>query len=62
MPWCSELNDLDTVPGGDPQCIDTQRKHEQVKLKLSLLEQHKACTAQVHARVKWVEKGEKNTS
>ena len=31
----SELNDLDTALDGDPQCIETQRKREQVKLKLS---------------------------
>ena len=57
-----ELNDLDIALGGDPQCIETQRKREQVTLKLELLEQHKAGAVQVRARAKWVEKGEKNTS
>ena len=56
---CSELDDLDTALDGDPQCIEPQRKREQVKLKLELLEQRKAHAAQVRARAKWVEKGEK---
>ena len=37
-------------------------KREQGKLKLELLEQRKAHAAQVRARAKRVEKGEKNTS
>ena len=56
---CSELDDLHTALGGDPQRIETQRKREQMKLKLELLEQRQAHAAQVRARVKWVEKGEK---
>ena len=35
---CSELNDLHTALDGVPQCIETQRKREQGKLKLELLE------------------------
>ena len=56
-----ELNDVDIALGGDPQCIETQRKREQFQLKHELLEQHKARAAQVRARAKWVEEGEKNT-
>ena len=57
----NELNDLDTALGRDPQRIVSQRKREHVKLKLELLEQHKARPAQVRARANWIEMGEKNT-
>ena len=38
----------------------TQAKREQVKLKIEVIEQHKARAAQVRVRVRRVEKGEKN--
>ena len=57
----NELNDLDTALAADPQCTFTQGKREHTKLKLELLEGHKARAAQVRARAQWVQKGEKNT-
>ena len=53
-----ELNDLDTALAADPQCTVTRGKHEHTKLKLELLEEHKARAAQVRARAQWVKKGE----
>lgn len=57
----NELNDLDTYLGSNPQCDSAQVKRENVKMRLELLEVNKARAAQVRARIKWVEEGEKNT-
>ena len=45
----------------DPVCVAAQSKRHQIKIKIELFEQQKFRAAQVHARVKWVEEGEKNT-
>lgn len=38
-----------------------KRRENRLKLKIEVTEQHKARAAQVRARSRWVEKGEKNT-
>ena len=42
-------------------CRYPKNQRDQVKIKIELLEQQKSRAAQVRARVKWVEEGEKNT-
>ena len=56
----NELNDLDVALSASPSSAVTQAKREQVKLKIEVIEQHKARAAQVRARARWLEKGEKN--
>jgi hypothetical protein len=57
----NELNELDVKLSADPSCVETQQKRENVKLQLEIMEQHAAHSAQIRARVKWIENGEKNT-
>ena len=57
----SELNDSDSTLAANPACVAAQSKRDQIKIKIELLEKQKSCAAQVHARVKWMEEGEKNT-
>ena len=49
----------DSALAANPECVATQNQRDQVKIKIELLEQQKSCAAQVRARVKWVEEGEK---
>ena len=59
---CNELNDLDVALSASPSSPVTQAKREQVKVKNRRdWTQHKARAAQVRARGRRVEKGEKNT-
>lgn len=57
----AELNDLDARLANDPDNCGMQCERENLKLKIELVEQCKARAAQVRARAKWVEQGEKNT-
>ena len=57
----SELNDSDSALAANPGCVAAQSKRDQINIKIELLEQQKSRAAQVRARVKWVEEGEKNT-
>ena len=54
------MNDLDVALSASPSSTVAQAKREQVKLKIEVTEQHKARAAQVRARARWLEKGEKN--
>ena len=54
-----KLNDIDSALAANPQCVGTQNQRDQVKIKIELLERQKSRAAQVRARVKWVEEGEK---
>ena len=56
-----KLNDTDSALAANPECVATQNQRDQVKIKTELFEQQKSRAAQVRARVKWVEEGEKNT-
>ena len=58
----NELDDLDKWLSKHPDCVDTLKKRENIKLKLELQETEKARAAQVRSRAKWVELGEKNNS
>ena len=58
----NELNDLDKHLSKFPNCQDSQRRRDNIKLSLELKETEKARAAQVRSRVKWVELGEKNNS
>ena len=57
----NELNDSDSALAANPARVAAQSKRDQIKIKIELLEQQKSRAAQVRARVKWVEEGEKNT-
>ena len=57
----SELNDSDSTLAANPACVAAQSKRDQIKMEIELFEQQKSRAAQVRARVKWVEEGEKNT-
>ena len=58
----NELDDLDKWLSKHPNCQETLKKREKIKLKLEIEETEKARAAQVRSRVKWVELGEKNNS
>ena len=55
-----KLNDINSALATNPECVATQNQRDQVKIKIELLERQKSHAAQVCARVKWVEEGEKN--
>ena len=57
----SELNDSDSALAANPARVAAQSKRDQIKMEIELFEQQKSRAAQVRARVKWVEEGEKNT-
>ena len=56
-----ELDDKEAKLSKTPQCSLTLAARDQLKLKIEIIEQHKARAAQVRSRVKWIEDGEKNT-
>ena len=55
------LNDLDATLASKPDCSETLKRRQEVKLQLELTELHDAKAAQVRSRMKWIEEGEKNT-
>ena len=57
----NELNDSDSALAANPARVAAQSKRDQIKMEIELFEQQKSRAAQVRARVKWVEEGEKNT-
>ena len=57
-----EGNSLDIALGTKLNCVSTQEKPENVKLKIELLEQHKERAVQVRDRAEWIDKGNKNTN
>ena len=57
----SELIDSDSALAANPGCVAAQSKRDQIQIKLELFEPQNSRAAQVRARVKWVEVGEKNT-
>ena len=51
-----ERNNLDIALGTKPNCVSTQEKRENVKLKTESLEQHKELAVQVRDGAEWIEK------
>ena len=58
----NELNDIEIFLSKHPNCQESQKKKDKIKLTLELKETEKAKAAQIRSRAKWVELGEKNNS
>ena len=56
----NKLNDIDKILSVQPQCIESLRIRDQIKLKLEVIEKEKHRAAQVRSRAKWVEEGERS--
>ena len=57
----SELNDIDNYLSKNPGDVNAQRKKEQIRTKLELIEINDTRAAQVRSRVKFTEGWERNT-
>ena len=57
----SKLNDVDAKLGSNPQSEVLQKERAELSLKIELMERQNAKAAQIRAKVKWIEEGEKNT-
>ena len=57
----NELNTCESALAKNPNDINFLQKRDHLNLQLDLIETEKTRSAQVRAKVKWIEEGEKNT-
>ena len=61
MKLYQQLGKVDSALSSNPHSIVLQNEKQQIAVKIEIMERQKIHAAQVRARVKWVEEGEKNS-